>query len=704
MNILFQSVNSSKHFLSQSYDSVLKRNEMSTASEVIDVEGGVDDHYLELSPEPVKFEPADDVTDVFFDDSKQQVFAIRSGGVTGVLVKSREHNINFRMDDKGPVISIKFSPDMNILAIQRTVTSVEFINYDSNSSLTGPEYSQSCKSKNASILGFVWTHGNEILFVTDHGVELFQVIPEKRIVKTLKSLSIPVNWFIFCPQSHVVLLSSGQQGVLMQALYITVGNLHKIPKFEMEAIASKPGKLAVSERDVALGILYGIPSIIVIRHQSGDNFLSSGAFVHVYTIHKMVVIRKSHILKLDMSGRFAINVVDNIIIVHHQASRTSIIFDIMLPGVSDGTVIHHTAIAPPKPIKPYSLRVPGPNISEYIDEPCELYSPKWVVFQPNIVIDSKLGCLWYVELRLSSLVKLMTDKVQLIEFLMQRKNSKQLLIQIVKDLVMKMPATLMDLPAIFNKLNTVYRSHLENEMQSVIGTPLQSNAKIQSSASNDLKYKIFLDQSDIYSHILSNLSESNIDSKMLIWILLEYIRSLSEHGIPVQHYLHELIITTLVHKQAYYQLHQLLQYHVVSDSKPLACLLLSLENHYPAAHQLALDMLKRLGNAHEEIVEVLLSKGQILPALRYIRGVGMVDQACSRKFLEVAKSANDPILFYSVYKFFEQRNLRLHNSTGFPKSERCQPYVQHFKHLFLQSDNNGCGNSDTASTMSNVSS
>ena len=79
------------------------------------------------------------------------------------------------MDDKGPVISIKFSPDMNILAIQRTVTSVEFINYNPTTSLDGIEYSQSCKGKNATILGFVWTHGNEILFVTDHGVELFQV-------------------------------------------------------------------------------------------------------------------------------------------------------------------------------------------------------------------------------------------------------------------------------------------------------------------------------------------------------------------------------------------------------------------------------------------------------------------------------------------------------------------------------------------------
>lgn len=104
-----------------------------------------------------------------------QVFAVRSGGVTGVLVKGPEHNLSFRMEDKGPIISIKFSPDMNILAIQRTNTSVEFLNYSSVSGLDNVEYSQSCKGKNATILGFIWTHSNEILLVTDHGVELFLV-------------------------------------------------------------------------------------------------------------------------------------------------------------------------------------------------------------------------------------------------------------------------------------------------------------------------------------------------------------------------------------------------------------------------------------------------------------------------------------------------------------------------------------------------
>lgn len=79
------------------------------------------------------------------------------------------------MEDKGQVISIKFSADMNVLAIQRTYTSVEFVNYNPGTGLDVVEYSQACKSKNATIQGFVWTHGNEILLITDHGVELFSV-------------------------------------------------------------------------------------------------------------------------------------------------------------------------------------------------------------------------------------------------------------------------------------------------------------------------------------------------------------------------------------------------------------------------------------------------------------------------------------------------------------------------------------------------
>lgn len=51
---------------------------------------------------------------------------MRSGGATGVVVKGHKDNLkcSFRMEDKGPVLSIKFSPDLKILSVQRSAHSV----------------------------------------------------------------------------------------------------------------------------------------------------------------------------------------------------------------------------------------------------------------------------------------------------------------------------------------------------------------------------------------------------------------------------------------------------------------------------------------------------------------------------------------------------------------------------------------------------
>nr|CAD7438832.1 unnamed protein product [Timema bartmani] len=695
-------------------------------------------YFLELSSNPVRFEAVSKVANVFFDDSNKQVFAVRSGGVTGVVVKgpTEQTSTSFRMEDKGPVISIKFSPDQQVLAIQRTKASVEFVNFHGD--IDTVEYSQNCKGKNTAILGFVWTYINEVVFVTDHGVELYQVIPEKRTLKNIKSLSLGVNWFVFCPQSSLMLLSSGTLGNQMQPLHFKSGIINKLTKLEIDLpVIPKPPKLCLLERDVTLAVLYGQPSIVVLRHQP-RGVGSPGAEVVVYTILKMLTAKKSHILRLDMGGRFAINVVDSLIVVHHQASKTSMLFDINMKGESDGFVTYHNPVTQPRPIKPFSLRLPM-GATQVLLEPAEincelcilwnyklckasiylstplLNSPNWVVFQPNIVIDAKIGCLWwvrlsklisklpkakqnlYMELNLKTLVSLIQDKCLLVDCLMQRKNAKQVVIQVLQDILEPTEqnrAYLVVVAELFDHLNDVYRSFLEVEMQSQMGTPASSALSVsppKPSAPVVLKAPVVVDQADMYTNVFSRFADKRKEgdtdggSKFIVWVLLEYIRSLTDYQIPVQHYLHELVINSLVHYQAYYQLHQLLQYHVVSDSKPLACLLLSLENLYPAAHQLALDMLKRLGTANEEIIEVLLSKQQILPALRFVRSTGSVDQVSARKFLEAAKIAGDATIFYAVYRFFEQRNLRLKGTSGFSKGEHCDVYVKHYQLLFTES-------------------
>lgn len=49
-------------------------------------------------------------------------------------------------------------------------------------------------------------------------------------------------------------------------------------------------------------------------------------------------------------------------------------FDIALPGESDGTVIYHSAVAPARPLRPASLVLPGLVEPEtHVCELCILY-------------------------------------------------------------------------------------------------------------------------------------------------------------------------------------------------------------------------------------------------------------------------------------------------------------------------------------------
>uniref|UniRef100_A0A3Q2XJC7 Regulator of MON1-CCZ1 n=1 Tax=Hippocampus comes TaxID=109280 RepID=A0A3Q2XJC7_HIPCM len=102
-------------------------------------------HYLELCDNLVHFENASSVNNVFFDEANKQVFAVRSGGATGVVVKGPDDksSVAFRMEDKGEVKCIKFSIGNKILAVQRTSKSVDFINFIPDYPHT--EFTHECK-------------------------------------------------------------------------------------------------------------------------------------------------------------------------------------------------------------------------------------------------------------------------------------------------------------------------------------------------------------------------------------------------------------------------------------------------------------------------------------------------------------------------------------------------------------------------------
>lgn len=432
----------------------------------------------------------------------------------------------------------------------------------------------------------------------------------------------------------------------------------------------EPGK-SVLERDVTLGVLYGVSSIFIL-HQTQSRLVE----IVIYTLNGPgLAPKKSYILRLGHQGRFAMNIVDDLVIVHHQASKTSLIFDIMLPGERDPVsgILTHVPLTSGKPIKPFHLKLPSLSYDTSNTMECELYSPNWVLFQPNIVIDAKLGCLWNLEMNLESLSQHIGDFVKLIDFLLRRTGAKPIVLSVIRDLLstqysgVKLPI----IETIFDKLNVIYKDNLDNELfmqMAITSTGLTSRGT--NIPKNYEPPRVLIQQSDMYGSVFTPIA----DADHLGPVIMLYIHSLSKQKITLQHDLSKMIIIDLVKQKKINALHQLLHLNVISESKPLACFLLSLSKVDDRLFQTAMDMLARL-NANEIIIEVLLEQGKVIEALRLAKQLPNADHIPARKYLEAAQKLKDSMVFQSVFVFFQQRNVRVRGNPDFLKSE-CVTYFK----------------------------
>lgn len=440
--------------------------------------------------------------------------------------------------------------------------------------------------------------------------------------------------------------------------------------------------------------------------------------------------KKTNILKINLSGRFTLNIIDELVIVHHRNSYSSLVFDIRIPGEFDGyttcnfPVIKKASIqsteiplahslADVSTSSRFSSSPPSGSSSKSSASPLnEMYSMSWIMFLPNIIIDAKLGCFWYMELNLKNgdlkpFLEFENDYFKLVEFLLNRKNTKTHLLKVC-ELAIRQNSSLKVIEKIFEKINELYRYSLilfpnnlntnepsssssnqltRNDSTSSIGQTQSNENKNAKNIYNEKSELALIEQYDMHNTILYPMLEDeswwNSNSKYTVAVIIEYFRSLNVQLIPIEHFLYKLLVNALIKSNRLYQLHQYLQYHVLLDSKPLACLLLSIQSKYPASNQIALDMLKRLGTANEEIVDVLLSQGLVLSALRFGIQMGLSDSLIPGKFLETAKDLNDSLIYHEVFKFFEERNVRLRGNPNFKVDENCESYVKHFMTLFL---------------------
>jgi regulator of MON1-CCZ1 complex len=252
--------------------------------------------------------------------------------------------------------------------------------------------------------------------------------------------------------------------------------------------------------------------------------------------------------------------------------------------------------------------------------------PQWEYCQPNYILDKEANTIWEVKLNLQAIAKSFVSKDQLIDFLLHRANSKPLILEMLCNIISE-GAPLYVLERMFKKLNFILQTNPGHEDKdwSVVGKKTGSTYpflseygarvdKAEVDSLNLLKREatVVITQTDMHKHVFLHFDHQEaFDQKYLVGVLVEYIRSLTQANIEVLHFLYEMVINSLVHSSRFFQLHQFLQYHVITDSVPVACQLLSLEKRYPPAGQLALDMLKRLNSHPSNIVEVLLLRNQV---------------------------------------------------------------------------------------------
>ncbi|VDP41824.1 unnamed protein product [Heligmosomoides polygyrus] len=218
------------------------------------------------------------------------------------------------------------------------------------------------------------------------------------------------------------------------------------------------------------------------------------------------------------------------------------------------------------------------------------------------------------------------DKCTLIEFLIHRTNQKSLVLSTLLECLKSKALRLRHVRKIFD---------LIVEKFSLSTVPVAGQAAKPLLTPHIVDH-LRIEQAEMQSSIfIPFMEDSANDYKYVADIMLQYLRSLHRFSVPIEAYFLELVVESLALSGEMGKLHQLVTYKVISDSKPLAFLLLSYEARCPSLYQSGVDILARQ-KACDEIVEVLLERGHVVDAIRYLETQHV--EANVLKILEVAKN------------------------------------------------------------------
>lgn len=345
--------------------------------------------------------------------------------------------------------------------------------------------------------------------ITNMDVEYFHVDISRRRLRFVKAFLSSTNWFVYHPAilsssvdknsryesnvpHSVLMISTGSTGTALQPYLFIRRSINRLQRFEVDGNWQTNDKEELLERSISIVSLYGLVRLLVLQNQS-LNTKTRGAQILIYTVDiDTGATSKTHTLDLDIDGKFAINILDNLVIAHDQPSKSSFIFDIRIDSTERSDCEnHHVSLLERQSIRPLQLKDGSNSV--------DMYSPNWVFFQPHYIIDAKLGILFKLQIDLRAIQEYIHDDQTILNFLRFRNNAELVILERVRQVLDRC------LDMVTSKAESPYSALADiSSVFELLGKLVISSSPTDSGKRGSAdEYIAQIRQEDVYQHIFS---------------------------------------------------------------------------------------------------------------------------------------------------------------------------------------------------------
>ncbi|XP_060208808.1 uncharacterized protein LOC132636117 isoform X1 [Lycium barbarum] len=394
--------------------------------------GALSHVYIQYPPLRCKIPGA---RNIFYDDGTKQLIVPTSDQVFSWKTNPFNPNVTQSSDliGEGPVLSIRYSLDLKLLAVQRSPHEVHIWIRES-----GDTFSHKCRSESERILGFFWTDlpTCDIVFVKTSGLELFSCNSETRSLQLAETKKLNVSWYVYTHESRLVLLATGMQCKSLTGYQISSVGIVRLPRFDMAMAKSEANsKPVLATEDVYIVTVYGRIYCLQL-----DKIAMQ---LHCYRFYRDAVIQQGSLPVY--SNKIAISVVDNVLLVHQVDAKVVIIYDIFADS--------QAPVSAPLPLLVRGFSRANAAASQLMgrNEHLEgkdsnrgetvIYADEWVFLVPDLICDIANGVLWKIHLDLEAISASSSEVQTILEFFQRRKleanKAKQLCLTMARTVILE---------------------------------------------------------------------------------------------------------------------------------------------------------------------------------------------------------------------------------------------------------------------------